>query len=165
MAKGQSNPKVVMGGSALLALMFLVGGSLKLLGPQIGLNVGEQFAQLGYPDWLCPVLGGVEVAAALIILVPRIAWIGALVLMAVTTGYLWIFWRNDQPTQVIGPSLLFMTCAVLFYLRYPWKAAAAGKREDDGRSSSPLPRTRGRGVGGEGAATSEAPSFSEKADS
>ncbi len=119
MALGQSNPAAVWGGSALLALMFLMAGGLKLLGPQIGLDQGDQYVQSGYPEWLCPVFGGVEVVAALTVLVPRIAWIGAAALMAVTTGYLWIYWRIDQPAQMIGPGLLFLTSAVLCYLRFP----------------------------------------------
>jgi uncharacterized membrane protein YphA (DoxX/SURF4 family) len=117
MAKGQSSPSAVRGGSALLAILFLLLGGLKLVGPRFGLDVSEQFS--GYPSWVCPLLGGIEIVAALILLVPRTAWVGAIVLLVVTAGYLWTSWQVGQPAQMLLPGLLFLSCGVLTYLRFP----------------------------------------------
>jgi hypothetical protein len=64
-------------------------------------------------------MGVIEVAAALALLVPRIAWVGAVVLLIVTGGYVWTSWRLDQPAQMLLPGLLFLTCGALCYLRFP----------------------------------------------
>src|SRR5579884_285901 len=118
MAKGQSNPNAVRGGSVLLAILFLLLGGMKLLGPQIGLvEVSQEFRQNGYPEWVCPLLGGLEVMAALALLVPSTAWIGAIMLLIITAGYVWTYWQLEQPAGMLLPGLLFLTCAALTYLR------------------------------------------------
>jgi hypothetical protein len=117
MANGQSNPNAVRGGSVLLAILFLLLGGLKLVGSRLGLDVSDQFR--GYPDWVCPLLGGIEVVAALILLVPRAAWMGAIMLLVVTAGYVWTSWQIGQPAQMLLPGLLFFACGVLTYLRFP----------------------------------------------
>ena len=119
MGKEQTNPNAIWGGSVLLAILFLLLGGLKLLGPQFGVDVGEQFRQSGYPDWVCPALGVVEVVAALVLLVPLVAWVGAAVLLVITAGYVWTSWQLGQPMQMLLPGLLFFTCGVLTYLRFP----------------------------------------------
>ena len=66
MAPGKSNSNAVWGGSVLLALMFLAAGGMKLLGPQTDFDLGDQYVQSGYPEWLYPGIGIVEVVAALL---------------------------------------------------------------------------------------------------
>jgi hypothetical protein len=125
MAPGKSNPTAVRGGSALLAILFLLLGGLRLLGPQLGLDAGEPFTH--YPGWVGPLMGGIEVAAALALLVPQVAWVGAAVLLAVMAGYMWLSWQSGQPAQMLLPGLLFLSCAALFYLRFPRRSVAAGR--------------------------------------
>jgi len=62
--------------SALLAFVFLAFGAGKFLSP----TVAAQFARWGYPDWLRTAIGVLEIAGALILLVPRVAWEGAVIL-------------------------------------------------------------------------------------
>lgn len=60
--------------TVLLAGIFLIAGSAKLAGnPQI---VVENFARWGYPSWFHLLVGGSEVALALMLLIPRTAFIG-----------------------------------------------------------------------------------------
>lgn len=66
-----------------LAGMFLMAGSLKLAGdPQL---VGA-FEAIGVGQWFRYVTGGIEVVAALLLLVPRTAFYGAALLVPTMIG-------------------------------------------------------------------------------
>ena len=69
--------------SVLMALLFLVAGVPKLLGAQ---GHVEHFAHWRYPDWFRLVVGTVEVASAILLLVPRVAPLGAAGIAAIMAG-------------------------------------------------------------------------------
>ena len=69
--------------SVLMALFFLVAGVPKLLGAQ---GHVEHFAQRRYPDWFRLVVGTVEVASAILLLVPRVAFLGAAGIAIIMAG-------------------------------------------------------------------------------
>jgi len=66
-----------------LAAMFLMAGFFKLSGnPQMV----EMFETLGVGQWFRYVTGGVEVIAALLLLIPRLCGIGALLVVGTMVG-------------------------------------------------------------------------------
>jgi uncharacterized membrane protein YphA (DoxX/SURF4 family) len=67
---------------AALALMFLFAGSAKFTSPMWE----RMFARWGYPDHFYLVIGAVEVAAGLALLIPRLAASAAAILVVVMIG-------------------------------------------------------------------------------
>jgi putative oxidoreductase len=67
---------------AVLALMFLFTGGAKFTSPMWP----RMFARWGYPDHFYLVVGAIEVAAGLALLVPRFASLAALTLLVVMVG-------------------------------------------------------------------------------
>lgn len=85
-----TNPKMSRAGqvttwilSALLAVFFLIAGLPKLLGAQAHI---QHFAGWGYPDWFRLVVGTTEVTSAVLLLVPRFAYVGAAGIAVVMAG-------------------------------------------------------------------------------
>lgn len=69
--------------SVLMALFFLIAGVPKLLGAQ---GHVEHFASWRYPDWFRLVVGTVEVVSAILLLIPRIAYLGAAGIAVIMAG-------------------------------------------------------------------------------
>jgi putative oxidoreductase len=69
--------------SALLALIFLSAGSMKLMSRP---NMVQEFAQVGLGQWFRYFTGLLEVAGAICMLVPKLSRWGAVVLAAVMSG-------------------------------------------------------------------------------
>lgn len=67
----------------LLAVVFLGAGYAKLTGAE---EMVGNFEVLGVGQWLRYVTGGIEVAAGLLLLMPRLAGIGALLLVGTMAG-------------------------------------------------------------------------------
>ena len=103
---------------------FVPSGYLKLLD-----NSGwtEAFASWGYPDWFRRAVGVAELIAGLVILVPRLASYGALLIFAIMVGAIGTHFRfgeyMDAYTSEL-PSLCFS--AALFFARGPFRGSAAG---------------------------------------
>jgi uncharacterized membrane protein YphA (DoxX/SURF4 family) len=103
---------------------FIPSGYLKLLD-----NSGwtEAFISWGYPDWFRRTVGVAEVIAGLMILVPRLASYGALLIFAIMAGAIGTHFRfaeyMDAYTSEL-PSLCFS--AALVFARWPLRGTAAG---------------------------------------
>jgi putative oxidoreductase len=69
--------------SALLALIFLMAGSMKLMSRP---NMVQEFAQVGLGQWFRHFTGILEVAGAICMVVPPLSRWGAVVLAAVMSG-------------------------------------------------------------------------------
>jgi putative oxidoreductase len=69
--------------SALLAFIFLIAGVPKLAGAE---GHVRHFVTWGYPDWFRLVVGAVETVSAGLLLVPRLAFYGALGIVAIMAG-------------------------------------------------------------------------------
>jgi len=65
------------------AAMFLFAGSLKLAGAPL---MVDEFARIGLGQWFRYVTGGIEVVSAVLLLVPSLAFFGALALIATMVG-------------------------------------------------------------------------------
>ena len=96
----------------LLAAAFLVAGTAKLVGPQIQVIF---FEKIGLGQWFRYFIGGSEVVGAILVLVPRTAVAGAVLLamtmVVVIDIHLLITGGNPVPSVV----LLLIAVAVTWY--------------------------------------------------
>lgn len=89
-------PRVVM------SLFFLSTGSQKLTGGWV-----ETFQAIGFGDWFRYFTGSLQIAGALLLLVPRTALIGVLTLASTMVGAMlaWIFFL-DSPGSAVFPAIV-----------------------------------------------------------
>lgn len=106
--------------SFVLAALFLFSGGSKLAGAEQHV---QGFAHWGYPDWFRVVVGAVEVVAAILLLIPRLACVGAAALIVIMAGatYTHLFRATGE-----GP-MAAMTVVLLVFLLI---VAAARCRND-----------------------------------
>ena len=104
--------------SILLALMFLAAGVPKLLG---GPDVAAGFATYGYPGWFPLVVGVIEVAGAALLLVPRLAWLGAVAVGVIMAGatYTHAVLGQGEGGRAVFTLLLLAVAAFVAYVRWP----------------------------------------------
>jgi putative oxidoreductase len=86
------------------------------------------FATWGYPPWFRMSIGALEVLAALLLLVPRTAAYGALLIMVIMLGGMGTHIAHGQPGQVtheLTPFIFATVVAVMRrkYLRVAWPVA------------------------------------------
>ena len=114
--------------SVLLALMFLGAGIPKLLGTP---DVVAGFAKYGYPSWFHLLVGGTEVVAAVLLLVPRVAWLGAIAIVVIMVGatYTHAVLGTGEGSNALVTSCLLIVAAFVAYMRWPRAhVTAAGVR-------------------------------------
>jgi uncharacterized membrane protein YphA (DoxX/SURF4 family) len=102
--------------SGLLAAVFLLTGVPKLLGAE---GWHRHFSAWGYPDWVCPVVGTVEVVSALLLLIPSLAPLGALGIVVVMTGatYTHLFRAANEAPRAVFTLGLLSVAAIVGYVR------------------------------------------------
>jgi hypothetical protein len=100
--------------SALVSLLFLFSGVMKLVG---GPQVAEGFAHLGLPESMRVPLGILEIACVAVYLIPATAVIGAILLAGYVGGTIVTSWRVGDPVylQIALGLLLWLG----LYLREP----------------------------------------------
>lgn len=102
--------------SVLLALMFFAAGLPKLLMVQAWV---QKFMHWGYPAWSLPVIGLLEVAGSILLLIPKLARYGALLLAAVMVGAAYTHVTGSEGLQVLRPSICLVCLGLLVWLRAP----------------------------------------------
>ncbi|AKE53089.1 DoxX family protein [Kangiella geojedonensis] len=100
--------KIVTG---LLALIFLLSGSAKLLGLEFEVDAFERW---GYPVWFMYFTGAVEVAGAVALLVPRLVSVAGLGLSGVMVGAV--------ATHVMHSEWMMLVIASVILLTAVWRA-------------------------------------------
>lgn len=102
--------------SGLLAALFLMAGGSKLAGVEPHMS---NFVRWGHPDWLRLVVGVVEVASAVLLLVPRLAVFGAGGLMMVMAGatYTHLFRATGEVGMAAATLLLLALSGLVAYAR------------------------------------------------
>ena len=100
--------------SALLAALYLAAGGSKLAGAQQHV---EHFAKWGYPDWFRLLVGALEVAAGIALLIPRAAIVASATLAVVMAGAVYTHVRHDEAAQAMVPAVLLILLALVGYLR------------------------------------------------
>ena len=114
MSKGKKIGEWVLSG--LLSVMFLFAGGFKLSGAQVAV---DNFAKWGYPDWFRVVTGVIEVAAGVLVVIPRTSLLGAALILPTMVGAVLTHLTHAETRNVTLPLILFALAAVLAYLRRP----------------------------------------------
>jgi putative oxidoreductase len=106
--------------SGLLALAFIGAGSAKLMSQPM---MVQEFGVLGLPHWFLYVTGLIEVAGAVLVLVPRFAFIGAGLLVCTMVGAIFAHLTHGQAAMIGAPLVLLLLAAAVGTLR-GWGRAA-----------------------------------------
>ena len=99
---------------AVLAAFFLVAGGLKLRGAPAQV---DNFAHWGYAEWFLYVIGAVEAAGAVGLLVPRLAGFAALLLGGTMLGAALTHLVHHEMKAVPIPLAILGLLAVVGYAR------------------------------------------------
>jgi uncharacterized membrane protein YphA (DoxX/SURF4 family) len=102
MTKGRSITVWII--SVLLATVYFFVGGMKLSGGQM---MVDEFVRYGYPGWFMYVVGAMEVSGAILLLIPRTAMYGAMVLSVVMIGAIGTHLTHQEAPNAIGPLVLF----------------------------------------------------------
>src|SRR5438105_1527112 len=91
--------------SILCAAMFLFSGGSKFLKPE---EATKGFAHFGYPDWFRILIGVLEIGGALLLLFPRIAWVGSGMLAVIMVGAAFSHLKESEFGNAVVPAVLFV---------------------------------------------------------
>ena len=97
----------------LLAALFAIQGIMKLTGSPAWIS---RFNAWGYPDHFYLVVGLAELLGAIVLLIPRLAKFGALMLIVVMGGAAGTHLTHHDP-QVMTTLVLMALLAIVLYLR------------------------------------------------
>ena len=100
--------------TVILAAFFLVAGGLKLRGVP---SQVDNFAHWGYAEWFLHVIGAVEAAGAMGLLVPRLAGFAAMLLGGTMLGAALTHLVHHEMKAVPIPLVLLGLLAVVGYAR------------------------------------------------
>jgi uncharacterized membrane protein YphA (DoxX/SURF4 family) len=100
--------------SGLLTFAFLAAGAAKLTGQPMMI---AEFATFGLPLWFMYVTGLLEVAGAVLVLVPRLAFVGAGLLVCIMLGALAAHLSHGQAAMIGAPALLLVIAVAVGTLR------------------------------------------------
>ncbi len=101
--------------SGLLAFAFLASGAGKLAGAMTEqLNAG-----LGVPTWAVPVIGAIELLAAIAILVPKVRVYAAAVLVATMVGAVLAHLVAADFAGFVAPFMLGVLAAIVAWITRP----------------------------------------------
>ena len=115
--RGRARTIVVWGLQIVLAGQFAAAGLMKLAGTQVMVDL---FADIGIGQWFRIVVGALELAGAIGLLIPRLAWLAALGLAGVMTGAV------VTNVAVLGvnpvlPGVLLVVAALVARARRPYR--------------------------------------------
>lgn len=102
--------------SGVLAAVYLMAGGSKLTGAEQHV---QNFARWGWPDWMRLAVGTVETSSAILLLVPRLAWVAASVLVLVMAGatFTHLFRATGEGGMAMLTLLLGTLCGFLAWAR------------------------------------------------
>jgi hypothetical protein len=133
MAAKQVNPRVIWTVSILLALLFAGVGILLLLKPQVpGVDKGTGLL-------LVRAIAVVVCLGAVLLLVPRLAWIGALLLGILLSGVIVAYAASGALLPTVIPILILISLGTLGYTRRPGAVPAAAAKKDTVALSAVIP--------------------------
>jgi putative oxidoreductase len=113
MSKGTKIALWIM--SILLAAMFLLSGSPKLLTPE---KVKPMFVQYGYAPWFATFIGICEVLGAIGLLVPRVAAFAAAGLSVIMVGAFFTHATHHELSHAMIPLVLLALLITVGYARF-----------------------------------------------
>ena len=96
----------------LLALAFLAAAAGKLTGAAT-----RMFAYWGYPAWFATLIGMLELAGAIGLLIPKTTRYAAMGLTVIMFGAAYTHLANHEGWQVLRPSIFLVVLWVVWWLR------------------------------------------------
>lgn len=100
--------------SVLVALAFFGAGLAKLTSQAM---MVQEFNSFGLPIWFMFVTGALEIASAILILIPRLAYIGAALLVCTMACALFEHLTHGQGALTLAPFILLVLTATVGTLR------------------------------------------------
>jgi uncharacterized membrane protein YphA (DoxX/SURF4 family) len=100
--------------SGLIALMMIWAGGMKLTGSEEQI---KNFAALGYPAWFLYVTGIIEVVGGILLLIPKTAVFGVLLLGATMVGAVVSLLRIGDMAHAPFPFVFLLVIALIGWLR------------------------------------------------
>lgn len=98
--------------SGLVALAMIGAGAMKLPGKMV-----DDFIHLGFPGWFSYVAGVIEIVAGILVLIPRVAVIGAALTVATMVVAAGSLIRVGAPTQIAPALIVGVIAAAVGWLR------------------------------------------------
>jgi len=111
----------------LLALLFAVQGTVKLMGSP---NWVARFSRWGYPSHFYLLIGGIELAGAVLLVIPRLSKFGMLLLAGVMLGAAGTHLVYREPQIVTTLVLLTLLLALLYFRVCGASTASSGLRKN-----------------------------------
>jgi putative oxidoreductase len=102
--------------SVLLTLAFMIAALPKLLGAHVWV---VKFINWGYPNWFPFAIGSLELLGGALLLIPRLARYGAIVLGVIMVGAAYTHLANGEGLQVLRPVIVLMLLGTVVWLRKP----------------------------------------------
>jgi putative oxidoreductase len=100
--------------SGLIALPMFMAGATKLPGAEDQI---KNFAALGYPAWFLYVTGVIEIVGAILLIIPRTAVFGVLLLGATMVGATFSLLRVGDVAHAPFPLVFLLVIAIIGWLR------------------------------------------------
>lgn len=100
----------------VLAGIFLTTGIGKVIGYS---EMVTDFARWGYPEWLVIVASALEITGALLLLLPRLASVGAILLAISMCGAFTTHVIHAQPGKMVLTLILLVLIVVVGIARWP----------------------------------------------
>jgi len=128
----------------LLAFVYASAGlpKLGLFTEEMVTEVTENFRRFGYPDGFRIFIGACEVAGAVGLLIPRLASLAALGLMAIMCGAIYTHATHGENLEMIGPLVLLGLLGIAALLRRPQVLSDSGRVADTESGSAAEKRAR-----------------------
>ncbi|HEU5369767.1 MAG TPA: DoxX family protein [Ktedonobacterales bacterium] len=98
-----------------------------------------KFVQWGYPAWVSPVVGGVEIFAAVLLLLPRRRFLGAGMLVLLMTGAVTTHLvDHDMLADNFSSPVMLVLVSIVALANWPadWREPLALGRRDEARMPS-----------------------------
>ena len=102
--------------SGLVGLAFLMAGGTKLAGVEMHV---ENFLRWGYPNWFMYVTGSVELLGAVLIVIPRTRFYGAVLLLATMVGAILTHIQANKIGAIPVPFVLLVLAGFVGWMNRP----------------------------------------------
>jgi putative oxidoreductase len=98
----------------LLALAYLAAAAGKLTGAAT-----QMFAHWGYPAWFAKLIGVLELAGAIGLLIPKTMRYAVLGLIVIMIGAAYTHLANQEGLQILRPTIFLTLLCTVWWLRRP----------------------------------------------
>jgi uncharacterized membrane protein YphA (DoxX/SURF4 family) len=135
---GQQHPWKGLAWCVAVAYLFLAPFKFSPVGVLGWPSYYVKFVQWGYPAWVSPVVGGVEMVAAVLLLLPRRRFLGAGILVLLMTGAVTThIVDHDMLADNFSSPVMLVLVSILALANWPadWREPLALGRKGDARMS------------------------------